>query len=300
LLATLRGDYDVPVTTIGGKFNVLAIMFFIVVVIATYTANLASFFTLQGGRKGIDTLDDAILAGWRFCIVRSHLEQAKTKFPQLKDSFFVIDPVELGGDGLPGFACDNCDARTRVLQQVDPVKAKRDDSYCHAALTHLTNLEKAQEVGDHCNLKGVDELFGTLWGFPVSAKYSREVTSLVLKLQNEGRFHKLLETNRPLSRCKLSDSSNSELSAISISDLTGIWVVTFGFATIGILFTLLGKGTRTIQHYRKNKMMTSEANHQQSTKTKVDATKDEHATEIFGLNTFENTDLTGTEVSMRP
>jgi len=238
LLATLRGDYDVEVSSIGGHINIIGILFFIVVIIATYTANLASFFTLKASRHTIDNIDDAIAQGWRFCMVRTHIHQAQVMFPQLVDDAIVVDPIELGGDGLPGFSCNNCRPADLVLEKLDPVKAKSDKSYCHAAITYDAPLEKHQEEGHHCTLKPVQRLYSTQFGMPVASSVSRELTSLVLKLKNEGNYQRHLEQNRPQSRCGLDDAEDNDLSPISIEDLTGMWVVTFGVALVGVLCTL--------------------------------------------------------------
>ena len=64
-----------------------------------YTANLASFFTLQASQRSVSSLNDAMGAGWRFCILRSNMRDAQGRYPGLPDSLFVVDPLELGGDG---------------------------------------------------------------------------------------------------------------------------------------------------------------------------------------------------------
>ena len=90
--------------------------------------------------------------------------------------------------GLPGFACDRCEARTRVLNQIDPVKAKTDPSYCHAAITQLANLEQAQGNGHNCQLKAMEKLYANLWGIPVASRVAKAIPALVLKLKNEVCF----------------------------------------------------------------------------------------------------------------
>ena len=261
LVSILRGDFpDENTETIAGRVNVIGMLFFIgefrfviyfrnrstssptlasVVIVATYTANLASFFTLQASQTRVRNIDDAIAAGYRLCISRIFLPNFQELYPQVSDSFFVVDPTELGGDGRPGFDCRECKATARVITQLDPIKAETDERYCHASVTSLAEMEMRQSEGKACGITpvGTPVLSQTI-GFPVASSANEVMQSLFVKLTNEGLYRKLLETSRPTNRCR-SEADRSELSRISVADLTGIWAVTFGFALLAVGVSLL-------------------------------------------------------------
>ena len=67
--------YPAKIVTLGGKLTLMGFAFFILVIVATYTANLAAiFFSVQRNMK-IESLDDAIRAGYTFCGARKTTEQ---------------------------------------------------------------------------------------------------------------------------------------------------------------------------------------------------------------------------------
>ena len=71
-------------------------------------------------------------------------------------SRFVTDPIDLGGDGQPGFNCAKCSSLQRVIEFINPVKADIDDNYCHAGIAAVDDLEVFQSHGQHCDKILVD------------------------------------------------------------------------------------------------------------------------------------------------
>lgn len=71
------------------------------------------------------------------------------------------------------------------LRMVDPIKAKTNASYCHAAIAYEGDLQVAHANGEHCDLKVVSRLPSSEVGMPVSAKYEKALKTVVLKLQNK-------------------------------------------------------------------------------------------------------------------
>jgi hypothetical protein len=96
-----------------------------------------------------------------------------------------------------------------------------------------------QQTGQFCTLeKSGDGIFGQVQtGIPIFEGVSSELISLFLKLKNDWVYDKEVLTARPESQCQV--ESRGEGSALSISQLTGIWVVSFGFAFFGLLVTFL-------------------------------------------------------------
>lgn len=146
---------------------------------------------------------------------------------------FVRDPVELGGDNLPGFNCPNCNALRRTIERLDPVLAKTDSSYCHAAIVALDDLEVFQAEGLHCNkIISGQPLSYVSNGFPLSSGHSKELLSLFLTLKNKGVYEKKKQEGRPESTCPIAQPKAKSLTPY---DLIGIWIVCSGFAIIGLI-----------------------------------------------------------------
>lgn len=150
---------------------------------------------------------------------------------------FVRDPIELGGDGGPGFNCPNCAARRRTIDFLDPLKARTDDNYCHAALATSEELEVLQSDGLYCNLKVSGQPIAyKQFGFPISSPNSKALRSLFFTLKNNGVYERKKRDATPDHACPI-----TELKARSLTpyDLVGIWVMCAGFAIIGSIVSFI-------------------------------------------------------------
>jgi hypothetical protein len=204
------------------------------------TANLAAILTQKVETKTVKGIEDAVSRKWLICSERKSMEIVRALYKDIKDESFVVDPPSLGGDGKPGFNCVNCTPRTRVFAFLDPSKAGLPENtmYCHVALAPLEDLEVEKQNGAHCKLNPVGVVVGQVQtGMPVYEGVSAELISLLLKLKNDGVYDKELLSARPESQCAVEDGG--EGSALSIQQLTGIWVVSFGFAFAGLVVTFL-------------------------------------------------------------
>jgi hypothetical protein len=65
-------------------------------------------------------------------------------------SRFVPNPVELGGDGKPGFYCPNCDARERTMEMM---RCTHNDPsmYCNVAIAKIEDLQVMHRYGNCCD-----------------------------------------------------------------------------------------------------------------------------------------------------
>lgn len=151
-LAVLQQSYEQSVLTLGAMLNLLGISFFILTIIAVYTANLAAILTQNVQAPSIDSFEDAVRAGYRFCSERKNMETVMNAYPNLDPNIFVVDPMSMGGDGRPGFSCSNCSSRVRVFDFMDPVLAGTGDSrYCHATIAPIEDLDVMHAASMHCN-----------------------------------------------------------------------------------------------------------------------------------------------------
>lgn len=94
----------------------------------------------------ITSLDGAIKAGYRFCADRTTISVLNS-LHYIDETAFVVDPFDLGGDGLPGFLSK----RTLVFDRLDLELAAKDKRFCHAAITFIQDLQMEQRDGRHCN-----------------------------------------------------------------------------------------------------------------------------------------------------
>eukprot|EP00543_Licmophora_paradoxa_P011773 CAMPEP_0202475226 /NCGR_PEP_ID=MMETSP1360-20130828/92789_1 /ASSEMBLY_ACC=CAM_ASM_000848 /TAXON_ID=515479 /ORGANISM="Licmophora paradoxa, Strain CCMP2313" /LENGTH=403 /DNA_ID=CAMNT_0049102373 /DNA_START=536 /DNA_END=1747 /DNA_ORIENTATION=- len=237
-LSVLQQNYSQSVVTYGAMLNLLGISFFILTIIAVYTANLAAILTQTPSRITVNDLNEAVANGYTICGERKTLEIVRALYPNITDDSFVKDPEYLGGDGLPGFVCSLCSSRRRVFQMIGPQSAGKNNSFCHVAIAPLEDLEVEKQNGRFCNLSIVGDPVGQVQtGMPVYEGVSAELISLLLKLKNDGVYDKEVLAARPESQCPVDE--RGEGSALSIQQLTGIWVVSFGFALVGLLVTFL-------------------------------------------------------------
>lgn len=171
------------------------------------------------------------------CAERKTLEIVRSLYPDIPDDRFVVDPLYLGGDGQPGFDCSNCRGRRRVFEMVRPAnEVAKNSSFCHVALAPIEDLEVEKQHGDFCYLEIVDDHVGQVQtGIPVYEGVSSELISLFLKLKSDGVYDKEVVRARPETQCPV--EFRGEGSALSIQQLTGIWVVSFGFAFVGLIVT---------------------------------------------------------------
>lgn len=113
------------------------------------TANLTAILTKKAREPTIKSLTDVVDHGLRICSIRT----AVLTLQGLHGNYgnFVVDPIDLGGDGLPGFNCQACNVAQRVFDFLDPQRADYDERFCHVAVTQEQHLVVLHSRGLHCN-----------------------------------------------------------------------------------------------------------------------------------------------------
>jgi hypothetical protein len=206
-------------------------------------------------------LEDALKASYRICSERKNLETVRALYPEIQDSDIVLDPIDLGGDGSPGFNCPTCASRVRVFDFLDSKKASFDSKYCHAAFAPMEDLEIEQRNARHCNKTSVGPRVGAVQtGIPVNERRSSELISYFLKMKNDGVFDRELKRGQPQPNCPAFDEGGKEGVALNISQLTGIWIVSFGFAFAGLVVTFLQPKIRNSRKKRKKPVILYDQN----------------------------------------
>jgi hypothetical protein len=236
---------------------------------------LTSILTQRVNKKEIASLDDAISAGYRICATRKMYEVVKGPLYlfialdfygtfsllclahshmltlasnhsireavyNVPSKAFAVDPIELGGDGLPGFDCPNCAISTRGIEYLDPIKAETDDQYCHGALSFPEGLDAFHTIGEYCHLKFVGESLALVPdGLPVFDGVANALSTHFQHRLNVGDWAILRNDAKPPSACPLPKFRSSlQDASMNPADLAGIWSVSFLFVLVSFVLAL--------------------------------------------------------------
>ncbi len=129
-------------------------------------------------------------------------------------------------DGLPGF-----ENRPSLLPAIDA-------GLCECAIIGLEQMNDYHGEGDYCDINIVGTpVMEMPWGFPVSDKFARPMRTVISDYIQSGAWNRLQKTAKPQSQCpeKIVDAENTRLKP---SHMAGAYMVSFGLALIGILFSL--------------------------------------------------------------
>ena len=238
-LSVLKGTYETRVVTLGAYLNLIGISAFILMIFSVYTANLTAIITAEAKQSPIRTLSDVVERDLRICSIRTGYLTIQSLYGNVGK--FVRDPVELGGDGQPGFNCPDCNVAQRVFDFLDPVLADVDDRYCHVAITQEQDLTVLHGKGQHCNKTAVGKsIANAQTGIPVSEAIHRELSSFLFQLMERGVYAEAQESAKPVNQCfagGLQGGGNNNLVGLSIQRLAGIWVGVVVLCTTGLLVT---------------------------------------------------------------
>ena len=254
-MGVLQMSYTAPVVTTGGRLNLIGFTVFVLTYLAVYTANLAAVLTGQQNSLAIQGLEGAIKASLRFCATRSTMNTV-TALYGISESNFVLDPLDEGGDGLPGFNSPHLNPRTRVFDYIDIGKANGNDDdksdstsddedavdkeeakkYCHAAVAFRDDLDVLHAAGKHCNKSAVGEVLAHKEvGLPVFEGTTSQVVPLLHILKNNGFYERELMAARPESQCPNIDTSDGKTKPrLDIERLSGIWIVSASFSILAL------------------------------------------------------------------
>lgn len=237
LLSLVSGGYDIFAISVGGKIHLLAILSFLVLILAVYTANLAAILTSDLQHNPINSIDEALVAGYQFCATRRVGLLVAEVFDLKEEGLLIPDPISEGGDGKPGFNCPNCEARTRVFdfmkQDIDPSDRAL---YCDAALVVQEDIVALQAKANHCNKTIVGERVATsISGIPMHRDISPELIAYFYDLKFGGAMQEIFYEDEPASLCKEENGLQEEGADMNFSQLSGIWVIVFTFMLAGVL-----------------------------------------------------------------
>ena len=217
-----QGSVNDDPMTWGGRFTLLAIAVQILLVGASYTANLTNFLVRGGLQISVESVEDAIGQRLRVCVLRNKIAILDNTYG--KDIIrYAIDPV----DGLPGFP-----DRAALFPAMD-------DGICSCAVAGLEEMAVFHGAGLHCEKNTVGKpVIELSWGIPVSNKYAAPFNTAITRLIQNGEWRHLSDVHKPESMC-LEMVVDSSITSLNPAHLSGAYVLSGILAMIGIIVSLV-------------------------------------------------------------
>ncbi|XP_036071152.1 glutamate receptor ionotropic, kainate 1 isoform X5 [Oryzias melastigma] len=185
--------------------------FFTLIIISSYTANLAAFLTVERMDAPIDSADDlAKQSRIEYGAVRDG--STMTFFKKSKISTYEKMWAFMSSRKNTALVKNNKEGITRVL------------TTDYAMLMESTSIEYISQR--NCNLTQIGGLIdskGYGVGTPIGSPYRDKVTIAILQLQEEGKLHMMKEKWWRGNGCPEED--NKEASALGVENIGGIFIV---------------------------------------------------------------------------
>ncbi|XP_058267527.1 glutamate receptor ionotropic, kainate 1 isoform X4 [Hemibagrus wyckioides] len=185
--------------------------FFTLIIISSYTANLAAFLTVERMDAPIDSADDlAKQTRIEYGAVRDG--STMTFFKKSKISTYEKMWAFMSSRKNTALVKNNREGITRVL------------TTDYALLMESTSIEYISQR--NCNLTQVGGLIdskGYGVGTPIGSPYRDKVTIAILQLQEEGKLHMMKEKWWRGNGCP--EENNKEANALGVENIGGIFIV---------------------------------------------------------------------------
>uniref|UniRef100_A0A4W3I6T3 Glutamate receptor n=1 Tax=Callorhinchus milii TaxID=7868 RepID=A0A4W3I6T3_CALMI len=185
--------------------------FFTLIIISSYTANLAAFLTVERMESPIDSADDLA-------------KQTKIEYGAVGDgstmTFFKKSKISTY-EKMWAFMSSR--QQTALVKNND-VGIQRVLTTDYALLMESTNIEFVTQR--NCNLTQIGGLIdskGYGVGTPLGSPYRDKITIAILQLQEEGKLHMMKEKWWRGNGCPEEDSK--EASALGVENIGGIFIV---------------------------------------------------------------------------
>nr|XP_058920707.1 glutamate receptor ionotropic, kainate 1 isoform X9 [Kogia breviceps] len=185
--------------------------FFTLIIISSYTANLAAFLTVERMESPIDSADDLA-------------KQTKIEYGAVRDgstmTFFKKSKISTY-EKMWAFMSSR--QQTALVKNSDE-GIQRVLTTDYALLMESTNIEYVTQR--NCNLTQIGGLIdskGYGVGTPIGSPYRDKITIAILQLQEEGKLHMMKEKWWRGNGCPEEDSK--EASALGVENIGGIFIV---------------------------------------------------------------------------
>ncbi|KAK6173287.1 hypothetical protein SNE40_016767 [Patella caerulea] len=223
----LQGNTDASPSTVPGRILTSAWWFFALILISSYTANLAAFLTVKKINTPIKSVTDLA-------------QQTKIKYGTVADSgvmtFFKNTNIEHFSKmwaQMSEIEPDSLVQNTTVGYE----KVKNEDY----AFFWDTTVNRYKTIKD-CNVMEIGPPFdpkGFGIGVPPGATYREELSMAILRLSDTGKLHELENKWWGSRNCPdLSKSSSDETSELQIDNVAGVFFILVGGICIAALVCL--------------------------------------------------------------
>ncbi|KAF5898210.1 glutamate receptor ionotropic, kainate 1 isoform X2, partial [Clarias magur] len=200
--------------------------FFTLIIISSYTANLAAFLTVERMDAPIDSADDlAKQTRIEYGAVRDG--STMTFFKKSKISTYEKMWAFMSSRKSTALVKNNREGITRVL------------TTDYALLMESTSIEYISQR--NCNLTQVGGLIdskGYGVGTPIGSPYRDKITIAILQLQEEGKLHMMKEKWWRGNGCP--EENNKEANALGVENIGGIFIVLAAGLVISV-FVAIGE-----------------------------------------------------------
>jgi len=207
MFSLMSGASTFRSSSLASKVLSLGFQLFLVIVMASYTANLASLLVVANVKTGVESLQDAIDAGYTVCVPVAIQVSMAQVYPNLKTYVFPGSTT----DYARHMWAKKCDAAVIHLKRIDQAhRLEIQDKDCaDVASGKYTEEEAPCAVRDDCQLTRVgDPVMVMPVAFPIRPDDSATLTALswaVTDASNAGKWDAAKANNGhliPPSRCE--------------------------------------------------------------------------------------------------
>ncbi|XP_059157771.1 glutamate receptor 3-like, partial [Physella acuta] len=223
----LQGNTDSTPSTIPGRILTSAWWFFALILISSYTANLAAFLTVKKINTPIKSVTDLA-------------QQTKIKYGTVKDSgimsFFKNTNIEHFSKMWSQMS--EIDPDSMVENTLEGYKKVKNGNYAFFWDTTVNRYQaiidcEVMEIGPPFDPKG----FGI--GVPPGATYREELSMAILRLSDKGRLHELETKWWDSGTCPdLTKASTDETASLQIENVAGVFFILVGGIIIAAIVCL--------------------------------------------------------------
>mmetsp|Transcript_49992 Transcript_49992/g.99762 ORF Transcript_49992/g.99762 Transcript_49992/m.99762 type:complete len:426 (-) Transcript_49992:156-1433(-) len=227
LLGFVSGGAGTSARSVPARVATLGFGFFVLITLASYTANLASLLVLQETNNAISSIHDCEERGLKVCVAQALVMEIQALHPDLR-----IEPV----------------------QWTDQVPQSIRDGRCAAgvmfelAILQMFAGELAAAAGGEgdgqpeCDLVQVGGLITTVpLSMPVATRWSHALGWATVQSTVQGRFEATrarLADLWPQPRCDAEDAEGAEDAALPLSSMYGTFLVAGALQVFALLLAL--------------------------------------------------------------
>lgn len=204
--------------TAGGKLVMLGYGWFILIALASYTANLASLLVVASSVQGIANMDDLIKTeGAKLCVPQDIKVTEYTElYPALGGRIISSGGTELALEDLLAGKCQGTAMGVGELEVLQSLPASLPGCCDLAAVgSPLSELSNA---------------------YPVSLEYVERLSPLVSSKLHENQLSQLFKEARPKSACPSRTAASATLGP---GELAGVFIPSTGLLVLGLLVGLM-------------------------------------------------------------